>query len=172
MSDWKSEYEAFREGRPVQPPRRLTQAIHAQIFAELNPSLPRVFSKLALVHAVIGALTLLLCPQFGWGFSEHGRILHWLMEYGHAVCSFGCGAFFLGSSALVASLTLTREELRVARRTELAQYFALAALSVGVLALLGADVRFDSMSLFWLAGALLGALAMTELVGFTRRARA
>ncbi len=167
-NEWIAEFREFMDGAEVAPPAHLSRDLKARVSSQLNPSAGRVFSKALAIHAVVGFLTLLLCPQFGMGFSEHAPILHWLMQYGHAVCSFGCGAFFVGSGALVTSFVLTREEIRSIRRTEFLQLMLISAIAAAVFLALGGDV-IDSLGLMWIAGSTLGGLTALELGWSTRR---
>jgi hypothetical protein len=164
---WNAEFQSFLKAEAQTPPARLSQTLRAKVRADLNPPLWSVFGKTALVHLAVGALTLIFCPQFGLGTSSHG-MLHWLMQYGEAVCSFGCGAFFLGSGALVTAFMLTPEQMRVMRRTEFPQYALLAVLFATAFFALGAQVA-DLLGAIWLAGSVLGGLIAFELGRSTRR---
>ena len=68
----------------------------------------------------------------------------------------------MGGSLLAASLTLSAEENRVVRRTEILQVTLLALLSMGVFICAGSGV-VAGLGLFWVFGSILGGLGTFEL---------
>jgi hypothetical protein len=152
---------------PIAPPSGLTEGLLAKVTADLNPPTWKVFFKLGLVHAVVGSLTLLICPQFGLG--PRLGLMTYLMKLGPHVCMFGCGTLFLGVSALVSAFLLRPEEIRVLRKTVLLQFPLLGLASIGVFLLFGAAVVVN-LALVWILGSILGGLGSLEL-GWLIRAR-
>jgi hypothetical protein len=161
-SQWAAEFQEFASASEELPPKALSSRIHETIQAELNPSAWLVFFKVAFVHLVMGTITLLFCPQFGISFFQGAGLMGLLMRFGPTLCMLGCGAIFLGSSALAASLILKPEEIKVVRRLEFLQFALLGALSIGVFAFLGEEMIL-TLTLVWLAGSILGALGSLEL---------
>ena len=166
--EWAQEFREFLTIEPVQPKAELSQKILSRVQTDLNPSAWMVFPKIALIHAFVGALSLLLCPQFGVSPNDSMGVMAVFMKYGEHVCMLACGGVFLGGSALAASLILRPEEIRTLRRTELFQFFILSLLSVAVFLCTGATV-VSSMMVIWLAGSVLGALTSLELGWFLRK---
>lgn len=115
--EWIQEFHEFLTLKEIQPPQHLDKVILRKVHEYLNPSKTRIFSKLTLIHAVVGTLTLFICPQFGFSPVNHVGILNFLMRFGDPVCMFGCGAVFLRMSSLAASFFLHAEEIRVIRKT-------------------------------------------------------
>ncbi len=159
---WAWEYQDFLAGPVVMPPAHISESILARIHSDLNPSAWRVFSKLSLIHLIIGTITLLFCPQFGLGFTDGIGLMALFMRFGDQVCMLGCGAVFMGGSALTASLMLRSEEVRTIRQTELLQISVLALLSMGVFICTGAGV-VAGLGIFWVLGSILGGLGTLEL---------
>ena len=157
-----SEFEEFKSHAQAPPPHSLTQAIFNQIRSELNPSPWLVFAKLAFIQIAVGLVTLLYCPQFGLSPLGHEGLVPELMHWGEHTCMFFCGAIFLGTSALVASFVLSRDEVRVLRKKEVLQILAVSLMSVAVFLCAGAEVAMD-IALFWLLGAIIGGLGLLEL---------
>lgn len=159
---WTEDFQTFLAADAVAPPADLTARVHSAIHSRLNPASGLVFLKILLIHVAVGAITLLFCPQFGFSFTPSMGLMGVLMRFGTGACTFGCGVFFLGSSALMASLLLKPEEITVLRRNELIQLPSLAALSIVIFGLVG-ELSSMPLTLVWLAGSVLGALATLEL---------
>ena len=152
----------------VAPPQNISSQIFERVRADLNPAPWRVFSKAALVHLFIGTFTLLFCPQFGVGVFQGMGLMGLFMKMGPTACMLGCGAVFLGSSALVASMLLRPEEIKVIRRNRFLQFGLLGTLSIGVFACLGKTMVITMLAA-WFAGSVFGALGSLELGWWLRR---
>ncbi len=160
--EWNKEFQEFMATSEIEPSKKVSKVIQEHVYRELNPSSAYVFGKLALVHLVVGTITLLFCPQFGLSLTSHMGLMHWLMQFGSAVCMFGCGVFFLGTSALVASFVLRPEEIKIIRKTQFWQFALLAIVSMGIFLTLGPQA-FETLAILWVAGSILGALASMEI---------
>ena len=82
-----------------------------------------------------------------------------LGEYG---CTAACGVLFLGTGGLLAIPVLRPEEIRVIHENKEKIFPALGAIALLVFLLLGTQVSFTT-SIFWLLGAVLGAVGAFEL---------
>ena len=82
---------------------------------------------------------------------------------GHGPCMILCGVIFIGLSVLAAGYFLTLEETKALRRTGFPQSFALAAVSLGLFATVGAELALTFAGL-WLLGALVGGFVATETI--------
>jgi hypothetical protein len=160
--DLGAEFHEFLSVENTNPPQRVTAQVFALVHSDLNPSATSVFSKVAFIHLLVGAVTLLFCPQFGFSFTSSLGLMGVLMRYGEGVCMFGCGALFMGSSALMASLLLRPEEVKIIRKTEWIQFLILALLSASVFVCLGYPV-LEAVTAIWLVGSVLGAITTLEL---------
>lgn len=167
--EWLAEFQEFLAAPEARPPQAISDRILAIVHKDLNPPAWLVFSKVAMIHVFVGTLSLLACPQFGVGPLQGYGLMNFLMQFGHSVCMLACGAFFVSGTALVASLVLRPEEVRVVRKTELLQFAILSLLSVGVFLCLGTSVVVSLFSI-WFAGSVLGGLATLEL-GWLVRSR-
>lgn len=165
---WENDFREFLDADSSAPPAVLSDGVVKHVRAELNPSFWKILSKLALIQAASGAVSLLYCPQFGLSFTSGHGLMHYLMQYGATVCMVGCGALFTGLSLLVASLLLRPEEVRVLRSHRLLQATVISALSLGAFACAGATM-VGGLALVWAGGAILGAITTLELGWSIRR---
>lgn len=160
--EWMEEFKQFVSIEPVQPPKFASDRILARVHSDLNPAAWKIFGKVSIIHAVVGGVTLLFCPQFGVSVFGGMGLMALFMRFGEFACMMGCGAVFLGASTLVAATVLRPEEIRVFRRSELIQVSGLAAISMAALICFGADVVFP-LGLAWILGSVLGGLLTLEL---------
>lgn len=163
-----NDFREFLDADASTPPAALTEGVITVVQTELNPSFGGILSKLAVIQAVSGAISLLYCPQFGLSVTSGHGLMQYLMQYGAEVCMAGCGALFTGLSLLVASLLLRPEEVRVLRSHRLLQATVISALSLGAFACAGATI-FSGLAIVWAAGATLGAITTLELGWSLRR---
>lgn len=84
------------------------------------------------------------------------------MRFGDVACMFGCGAVFLGASALSSSFILRPEEIRTIRKTELLQFSILGLLSIGIFICTDA-AAIGSLAAVWFLGSVFGGLTTLEL---------
>ena len=159
--EWIEEFQEFMGADQAQVPKAVSDSILARVHNDLNPSSWLVFAKVSAIHAVMGFITLLFCPQFGLGFTDGMGLMALFMRFGDQACMVGCGAVFMGGSLLTASLVLRNEELRVIRKTEILQVSTLALLSMGVFICTGVGV-VASLGAFWVLGSILGGLGTFE----------
>jgi hypothetical protein len=165
---WEKEFHEFIGSDPVEPPKALSEQILSRVRADMHPAAWRVFSKVALVHLVVGTLSLLFCPQFGLSISGNPGMFGLLMYFGDKACMLGCGAVFLTGTAFVSSLVLSPEEIRAIRRTGLLQFSILSIASLGVFLFTGANIALG-LGLFWILGSVLGGMGSLELGWLLRR---
>lgn len=166
--EWMDEFKEFVSAEPVNPPKVLSDSILSRVHRDLHPSVWSVFLKLSAIHAIVGGVTLLFCPQFGFSLTSGMGLMGLFMRWGEQACMLGCGAVFMGGSLLTASLALRPEEVRAIRKTELLQITVLALLSVGAFVCTG-TAAVESLALFWILGSILGGLGTFELGWVIRR---
>ncbi|MGE4234095.1 MAG: hypothetical protein AB7F43_12275 [Bacteriovoracia bacterium] len=166
---WLKDFKDFVSSAPVNPPKEISDRIFKTVHEDLHPPFWKVFSKLALIHLVVGSIVLLFCPQFGISLFGGMGLMSLFMRFGEQACMAACGAVFTGASALTASLILRPQEIGIIRKTRSLQISGLAMLSMGVFICAGADV-IASLALFWTAGAVLGGIGFFEL-GWILRSR-
>ncbi len=159
--EWIEEFQDFMAAEQAQAPKAVSDYILARVHKDLNPSSWLVFAKVSAIHALMGFITLLFCPQFGLGFTDGMGLMALFMRFGDQACMVGCGAVFMGGSLLTASLVLRDEEARVIRQTELLQVSTLALLSMGVFICAGVGV-VASLGAFWVLGSILGGVGTFE----------
>ena len=146
----------------AQVPQELTIDLRTIVAADLSPSKLKVFAKTSSIQFLVGAVTLLFCPQFGVAFTSHMGLMSLLMKFGDTVCMFGCGALFTSLSLLASSLLLKPEEVRALRASSILQLGFLSTLSLGALVCLGGQVVV-LLGLTWLIGAFIGGLVSLEV---------
>jgi len=160
-TDWQVEFAEFSAAESSEVPDTLSGAILSRVKSDLHPSAFHVFAKTAAIHAVVGAFTLLGCPQFGLSYFGNHGLMHYLMQYGDNVCMLGCGAFFTMFSLLVASFVLRPEEVRAFKGNEILQLASLVTLSIGAFLFAGGTIVF-TLALIWSLGAILGGAISLE----------
>jgi hypothetical protein len=160
--EWAQEFQEFSSADEITPPLKVSRLILSHVETALNPPWWKVLSRLALIQAIVGAVTLLFCPQFGVSLVGGAGLMGIFMRWGEEACMMGCGAVFLGVSALVSSLVLLPEEIKVIRRTGLLQFSVLGLLSISIFVYTGATA-IGTLALFWLVGSILGGLTTLEL---------
>ncbi len=152
-----------------QPSAALTSRILGDAHRALHPSAWRVFTKLAGIHFAVALLTLSVCPQFGFRiFGEGHGLMHTFMQFGVVGCMAACGAFFVGTSVLVASLLLLPEEIRVLRQRRALQLGSLTTLSLGAFFMANTTI-VAHLGLIWAAGSVFGGLLTLEAGWLLRR---
>jgi hypothetical protein len=158
----RNEFEEFINGEEINPPKAISEKIILNVKRDLNPSGLSVFKKLTLVQFVTGIITLLFCPQFGIGLTGSMGLMGLLMKFGDNICMAGCGAVFLGMSALFAALLLKPEEVRALEKNSLLQFSSLTLATAGIFICFGAPV-LTTIGLSWFAGSLTGGLLTFKL---------
>ena len=164
-----NEFYDFVEVDPVEPPENVGKAIKEMVTCELVPHPVRIYSKLTVVEAASGLLTLAICPQFGFGFMGHDQILHSL----HAVTTPAiyyllCGVFFVLLGACLSGLVLSPAEIKVLGKEKFFYFAAYSVLAYLALTGLGSEA-FALVSLTWIFGAFLGNLLGFETLARLRR---
>ena len=154
-TNWESEFADFLLVEPVEVPHKVTETVFSEIHHELNPSSLQVFGKISYTHFIIGFFTLLFCPQFDISITSQLGLVPYFMQFGHEVCTFACGAIFVGISLLASSFHLKPEDIKVLKKYELLQLLVLSSLSLGFFLALGAEIIL-SLGIIWTAGAVVG----------------
>jgi hypothetical protein len=162
--DWKSDWNEFENAESKSPPLILGDRVLATVYADFHPRLWRVFSKLALIHALTGALTLSLCPQFGLRlFGEGMGLMGTFMKLGDYGCMVACGFVFLGMTLLIAAFVLRPEEVRAIRNHRILGLACLSMLSLGVFIMADAEIVIG-FAAAWALGSIMGGAIALELV--------
>lgn len=167
-TNWESEFADFLLTEPMEIPQSLTDTVLQKIQRELNPSFLDIFLKISFIHFAVGFLTLLFCPQFDISITSQLGLVPYLMQFGHEVCTFGCGAIFVGVSVLASSFYLMPEEIKVLKKYVFLQIITLSTLSIGFFIALGAEIVL-SLGMIWLSGATLGGILSLDLGWALRR---
>ena len=145
-----------------QVPNELKQSVHQKITEKLNPAKHILFSKLALIQAFIGTLTLLFCPQFKFSLTANDQLYHYFHHtFGHYGCMIACGAIFLGSGMIFAGFILNEDEIRNIKKSRTLFILAISGASLTIFMLIGAEVYLD-MALYWILGTLAGGILSFE----------
>lgn len=164
------EFCEFLSASEANLPNELSKAVLSHVHRELNPSQQTVFLKMLGIHAVVSLFSLSVCSQFGFqSFQIFDAMNVFMSAVGHTCCMALCGALYLGGSALVFSLVMRPEKIKVIRRQRLLQLALLSGLSMGVFLCTGAEMLFLP-SLLWVVGSLTGGILSLEL-GWLVRSR-
>lgn len=146
----------------VSSPSKLGQEILAHVEHDLSRLPWHTFAKSLGVHWIAGALTLLVCPQFGWNpFETSPHLPHIFMQYGMWACGLFCGTIFMALGSLLTMALLPAHQRLYVERHGFRFALVIGSLSIALLMLLGrGSSGFDiymteSFISFWLVGAVL-----------------
>lgn len=160
------EFIKFVEADPVSPKAATDNSIHKMVKKSLHPSIWMVFAKFFSIETAAGLATLLVCPQFNIGFGSHNEPFHSFHSTLPPFLFFiGCGIFFVLLGAALAGLILSRDEIRVIKKTKYIYHAAYSLTAYIIFVSLGAEV-FLMSSIAWILGAMAG-----NFVGFEAASR-
>jgi hypothetical protein len=158
--EWVEDFQEFVRSAGAPVPNEVSNSILSRVRQDLNPSAWLVFAKLLTIHSVVGTLSLAICNQFGISPFQTGFSLSdYFMKFGHSTCMVLCGVLFVSLSVLLTRVIIRPEEFHVLRRNAWLEIFALSMISLGMFAVLGAEITL-AVGVLWLTGALLGGVAM------------
>ena len=162
-NEWLNEFKEFVSHDSTEVPQQLSERVFNRLEGLLNPSPFVVFLKIFGFHLVVGFLSLAVCHQFGVNpFGTSYSLADIFMKWGgHGVCMIFCGVVFVSLSLLSAGYFLTIEEVQAVKRTEFLQALSLGVVSLGIFAIVGAELVLTFAGL-WLLGALIGGYAAIE----------
>lgn len=159
--DWLKEYSEFADNdlNNVQIPSNSLNRIKSRLFP--NPWV--IFGKVAVIHGVVGLVSLVFCNQFGLNpFETNQSLTNWFMKIaGHNLCMFLCGTFFMSTTYLLANLFLKLEEFESIKRYEWLQTSFIGMLSLAAFYFFGAELVGTFVGL-WIVGALIGGYLSIE----------
>ena len=153
-------HEFCDESNKVEVPSYLFKKIKARLF----PNPWKVFSKIAVIHGVVGFLSLGICNQFGLNPFKTAYSLSdlFMKTAGHNFCMLACGILFISTTYLFSNIFLTIEELESIRRYEWLQLGVLSLASLASFYFFGAELVGTFVGL-WLLGAIIGGFLSIEL---------
>lgn len=158
----EKEFHEFLNCKRVLPPQNVTALILQRVNHALNPRIPILLFKLALIQLFIGTLTLLFCPQFDFSLTNNYDLFHFFhRNFGVYGCMVACGTVFMGCGSLFAGLILNFDEIRKIKQFRLLYFSSVSAASLTVFIAMGASIHFDLFA-FWLIGAILGGISTFE----------
>ena len=157
------DFHDFLSGKKQGPSEQTSQQVLNLIHRDLEPQHKIIFLKILAIQAFIGALTLLLCPQFNFSLSNNYQVFHFFHKnFGHYGCMAACGSVFLGSGAVFASSLLSYSEIQKIKQTKILYYLTFSGMTVLSFLFIGAEIYLDA-ALFWMLGASTGGLLSFEL---------
>lgn len=143
-----------------QVPPDLFNKIKSRLFP--NPWI--VFGKIAIIHGIVGFLSLGICNQFGLNpfNTEYSLSELFMKTAGHNFCMLACGILFISSTYLLSNIFLTIEEFESIHRYEWLQLGVLSLASLASFYFFGAELVSTFVGL-WLLGAIIGGILSIEL---------
>jgi hypothetical protein len=124
-----SGFSEFVSGSEVVP-EGLHERVRMELEARMQPSFFKVLGSLLKAQIILGALTLLVCPQFGIGPLGGGDgLMGWVESYGHLVCGTWCGSIFVGLNVLYSRFFLPLDDRNAIRSGPLLPYGVLGVIS-------------------------------------------
>ncbi|HLB58639.1 MAG TPA: hypothetical protein VJL87_00955 [Bdellovibrionota bacterium] len=166
--NWTTEFVEFVSTPSIEPPTRISEDVFTHVKQALNPSPFKVFIKISLIHLIMGTLTLLFCPQFGVSPFKGIGLMAIFMHLGPIGCMISCGALFLGTSMLTASLILRPEEIKILRKGTIFHLLVLSLFSMAILICARAEIALG-LGTAWLLGSTLGGTSTFEIGWMIRR---
>ena len=157
-----AEFQSFMTAGDTVPPASSVAAVRTAVSADLNPSPWRVLSKLMIVVACTGSVTLVFCPHMGLGYGDMFGLMKYIMPLGDGVCQAICGSIFVGSGALLSAAFLRPEELTVVHKYPSLQFIAVSAVVLGLF-FCGGAATLSLLGFFWFLGAVVGGLVSFEI---------
>lgn len=146
-------------------PAKISEKILGHVKSEVLPDQRTLMLKVFVIHLLTAVCTLSVCPQFGISTFQTGiNLMHSFMFMGISVCFLLCGVFFMGSTILMASLLLKRDEIRALRYQKTLSTFMLILVSTGFFLVMKPEL-FIEFSIVWLIGATLGSALTLEVSG-------
>jgi hypothetical protein len=162
-TDLNQDFQQFQETSNIAASNTIKKNVLNHVKKDLNPGHSLVYSKLLAVHAMIGSLTLLFCPQFSLSLTHQFHLFHYFHHtFGKYVCMFICGTIFIGSGAVFAAYILKKSEVRLIKETKWLYYTSISMVAVLSFMLLGADVYLP-LATFWFAGASTSGIVLFDL---------
>ena len=162
--EWLKDFQEFASTESIPVPNDVSQKVLQHVHKQLNPSKYLIFMKILGVHLVTGTLSMAICNQFDMNpFKLDFSLSDYFMKFGHSTCMVFCGVLFVGLSFLVSSYLIRTEELRVLKKSAFIQSFSLGIVSLSVFWFFGAEIALG-IATFWLLGALIGGISVSELV--------
>ncbi|MCB0272393.1 MAG: hypothetical protein KDD46_05210 [Bdellovibrionales bacterium] len=157
------DFQQFLATNNITAPEPIQKNVLNHVKNDLNPSHSVVYSKLLAVHAMIGSLTLLFCPQFDMSLTHNYHLFHYFHHtFGKYVCMFICGTIFIGTGAIFAAYLLKKSEVLLIKETQWLYYTSISMMAVLSFMLLGADVYLP-LAVFWFAGASISGIVLFNL---------
>lgn len=153
-------HEFCDESNKVEVPPHLFNKIKARLF----PNPWKVFSKISVIHGVVGFLSLGICNQFGLNPFKTAYSLSdlFMKTAGHNFCMLACGILFISTTYLFSNIFLTLEELESIRKYEWLQLGVLSMASLASFYFFGAELVGTFVGL-WLLGAVIGGILSIEI---------
>ncbi|MBU6152823.1 MAG: hypothetical protein KGP28_00845 [Bdellovibrionales bacterium] len=128
-----SGYSEFLSGSEVVP-EGLHERVRAELEARMKPSFFRILFSILKAQIILGALTLLVCPQFGIGPLGGGDgLMGWVESYGHLICGTYCGSIFVGLNVLYARFFLPLDDRNAIRSEPMLPFGVLGVISFSLI---------------------------------------
>lgn len=163
-------YQSFIKDQEESAPEHLKQNILSKVRDDLTISATQTWVKFTVIHTIIGAISLLFCPQFNLSLSGKKDLYHFFHQaLGHEGCMIVCGAIFLGTGALACILILRQAEIHMVRRSLMMAFLLLAVVSLGLFFIFGAEI-YLGLAIPWLFGAVIGGASTFKLSSFVKEA--
>ncbi len=164
----KEEFKQFMVAPESEVPVSLSRKIASQIHDDLKVKPGWLTLKLFIIHSLVAALTLSVCPQFNVSYSSDGpsHAFYSLMKIHVLLCASLCGLVFLGSSALVLVLVLKKSELLWLKKKSWGIYSLLTTASLMFFMILGSGFQDHFNPAFvamWAFTAIFSAWGITQL---------
>jgi hypothetical protein len=153
------DFQDFCDSNSQSPSKNLDNTILNYVAEDLRPSGFHCYFKLFSVHAFVGVLTMLFCPQFGLSLTNNYELFHYFhLTFGMAICTALCAGIFMGTGALVAGFVLNSNEIKVIRQKAFLTYLSIASLFALIFITLETSTTDTEKQIWGVSAALVGYL--------------
>jgi hypothetical protein len=127
-----------RDSKPEDAvPEDLYVRVRSALERKMDPGFLRVFLEILKSQIILGALTLLFCPQFGIGPLGGGDgLMGWVESYGHLVCGVYCGSVFVGLNVVYVRFFMSLDYKNTIRKEPFLPFALLGLISFLLLVLI------------------------------------
>jgi hypothetical protein len=165
----KNDFKDFLKHNESSPSDDLSRNVLNSVRRDMIPNKGVVYTKLVLVQAFIGVITMLFCPQFSMSLTSNDELYHFFHRtFGHYGCMMVCGSIFIGSGALFSSTIMTWSEIRLVRSSKVLSYLVLSGVFATAFLFIGAEVYLD-MAIAWIIGATLSGSIFFQVSSILKR---
>lgn len=149
------DFKSFQE-KSYSPDSNITHSLLERMRSDLNPPHQVIFRKLIALQLIMGFITIFFCPQFKMSYTNNYQLFHYFHDnFGPRICMTICGLILIGSTAIMCTLLMNKQELQKLNTSPLLYFTSISILALAFFLILGAKFYLVMVS-YWLLGAIIG----------------